>query len=221
MTNIKYTSTAIERLKSRSPKTTLSVLLLVATGLTGASSIAKAQQPQQAQRQQQQGQGQVDVQERLQSLQVQLQRLNAELQEVQAEANQKPEVREALKNYSAELTKQMKVIEPEKSDLIDERDEVYDKLLKMSAHQNEMSEAETAELQSLGERFNAIRQELSMVEAQANQTDEVQEAFQEYNETIIAEMTRIDPETSQKIEQQQRLSEEFSNLRNAIYRQQQ
>lgn len=175
-----------------------------------------AQQPQQAQQQQ----GQTNVQERLQNLQVQLQRLNAEIQGVQAEANQKPKVREALKNYSAELTKQMKVIEPENSDLIDERDEVYDKLLKISANQNEMSEAETRELQSLGERFNAIRQELSMVEAQANQTDEVQAAFQKYNETILAEMNRIDPDTSQKIEQQQKLSEEFSNLRNAIYQQQ-
>lgn len=217
MTKIKNTVLSIENTKSKSSKTALSVLLLVATGLAGAS-VANAQQPQQAQRQQQ---GQEDVQQRLQRLQTQLQSLNADIQAVQAEANQDPKVRKALKKYSAELTEQMKAIDPEKSDLIDERDKVYDKLLKITANQGEMSEEETRELQALGERFNAIRQELSMVEAQANQTDVVQEAFQDYNETILAEMNRIDPETSQKIEQQQKLSEEFSNLRNAIYQQQQ
>lgn len=217
MTKIKNTVLSIENTKSKSSKTALSVLLLVATGLAGAS-VANAQQPQQAQRQQQ---GQEDVQQRLQRLQTQLQSLNADIQAVQAEANQDPKVRKALKKYSAELTEQMKAIDPEKSNLIDERDKVYDKLLKITANQGEMSEEETRELQALGERFNAIRQELSMVEAQANQTDVVQEAFQDYNETILAEMNRIDPETSQKIEQQQKLSEEFSNLRNAIYQQQQ
>lgn len=220
MTNIKYPYTSIQRMKSarKSPKMVLS--LLVATGLAGSSYLLNAQQMQQQQQPQQQEQSQDDVQERLQRLQVKLQSLNAEIQEVQSEANNNPEVRDALKKYSAELTKQMKEIDPEKSDLIDERNEVYAQLLELSSNED-MSEQENQELQSLGERFNAIRQELSMVEAQANQTEPVQEAFKNYNDKIMAVMSEIDSGITEKIEEQQELTQEFSQLRNAIQQQQQ
>jgi hypothetical protein len=56
----------------------------------------------------------------------------------------------------------------------------------------------------------------SMVEAQANQTEEVQAAFANYNETIQAEMMKIDPEISEKMDRKDALMEEFRNLRNAI-----
>jgi len=92
--------------------------------------------------------------------------------------------------------------------------------LEMSLNENR-SQEETQELQSLGQRFNAIRQELSMVEAQANQTDSVQSAFSEYNETIMTEMSKIEPGIVEKIEEQQKLMQEFTNLRNTIMQQQQ
>ncbi|NBB80095.1 MAG: hypothetical protein GVY36_11735 [Verrucomicrobia bacterium] len=170
---------------------------------------------------QQQGQGQAQaqnqdqVQQKLQALQTELQTLNTEIQQVQNEANKAPVVREALKNYSATLTEQMKAIDPEKSDAIDRRQEIYDQLLAINDG-SEMSQQDQAKLQELGEKFNAVRQELQMVEAQANQSDEVREAMTEYNDNLLEEMAKEDPAIMEKIERQQAASQEFSNLRNAI-----
>jgi preprotein translocase subunit SecD len=201
----------------KSPKAILGLSLLVAFGLAGTSYVVNAQQFQQQERPQQQ-QSQDVIQQRLQGLQVQLQQLNAEISAVQQEANKSPKVRRALKQYSAALTKQMKATVPEKSDVIDERDAIYEQLLEMSTNENR-TEEETQKLQSLSQRFNSIRQELSMIEAQANHSDPVQKAFKKYNEKIMAEMSEIEPSIPQKIEQHEKLTQEFTNLRNAIQQQ--
>ncbi|TVP79265.1 MAG: hypothetical protein EA353_06695 [Puniceicoccaceae bacterium] len=180
--------------------------------LPAASAFAQMQQQGQEQAQQP---DQEQVQQRLQQLQTELQTLNTEIQQVQNEANNAPAVRAALKNYSTTLTEQMKAIAPDQSDAIDRRQEIYDQLLAINDG-SEMSQQEQAELQNLGEKFNSIRQDLQMVEAQANQSDEVREAMSEYNENLIDKMSEKDPDIMAKIERQQAASQEFSNLRNAI-----
>lgn len=182
--------------------------------LPAASSFGQAQQPAQGQAQGQAG-GQDQVQQKLQALQTELQSLNTEIRQVQNEANKSPAVREALKNYSATLTEQMKSIDPDKSDAIDRRQEIYDELLAINDG-SELSQQEQAQLQELGEKFNSVRQDLQMVEAQANQSDEVREAMTEYNDNLMEEMANEDPNIMEKIERQQAASQEFSNLRNAI-----
>ncbi|MFW6217378.1 MAG: hypothetical protein ACOC4K_00135 [Verrucomicrobiota bacterium] len=165
-----------------------------------------------------QDQNQDQVQERLQELQTELQELNADIQEVQSEANKSEEVRESLKNYSTTLSDQMKEISPDQSDLIDERQDVYNKLLTINDG-SEMTPEKQQEMQKLGEKFNTIRQELQTTEAQANQSDVVREALSEYNDKVVQQMEEIDPEITGKIERQQEASKEFSDLRNSILQQ--
>lgn len=165
--------------------------------------------------QQGQGQGQDQVQQKLQKLQSELQTLNTEIQQVQNEANKTPAVREALENYSSTLTTQMKEIDPDKADAIDRRQEIYDQLLAINDG-SELSQQDQAELQELGEKFNSVRQELQMVEAQANQSEEVREAMTDYNDNLMEKMSEEDPDIMEKIERQQAASQEFSQLRKAI-----
>jgi len=173
--------------------------------------IASAQMRQQ----QQGGQGQDHVQQRLQQLQAELQQLNSEIQKVQNEANKSPEVRKALVNYSSTLTEEMKSIDPEKVELIERRQAVYEQLLDMTSDP-ETNPAERKRLQELGQKFNSIRQELQMTEAQANRRSNVKEALDAYNETIMREMAKIDPEISEKLERREAVSKEFSDMRKAI-----
>lgn len=195
---------------------------LLAGLLVSAGSIsAQMQSPQQGQPQGNEGQApnQQQIQERLQQLQAELQVLNAEIQTVQSEANQAPAVRQALKNYSETLTEQMKVIAPEQVELIDRRQEIYDQLLAINDGSG-MSQAEQTQLQELGQEFNTVRQELQMVEAQANQSEEVQEAMSGYNDNLLETMSESDPEIMDKIQRHQVVSQEFTQLRNAIMQQQ-
>ncbi|MFP4261288.1 MAG: hypothetical protein ACLFS1_09435, partial [Opitutales bacterium] len=160
-----------------------------------------------------------DVQQRLQELQAEFQQLNAEIESVQRQASDDPKASDALEAYRVELTKQMKEIEPDKAELIDERDELYNQLMALSEN-TDPSEEETQKLQTLGQRFNEVRQELSVVETQANQSGPVQEAFNAYNDAIMAAMNEVDSNIDQKIKQREELTEEFSTLRNAIQQQQ-
>jgi septal ring factor EnvC (AmiA/AmiB activator) len=182
--------------------------------LPAASAFGQMQQQSQV-KAQAQAQNQNQVQQKLQALQAELQALNAEIREVQNEANQTPAVREALKNYSATLTEQMKAINPDKADAIDRRQEIYDELLTANDG-SELSQQEQAELRQLAQKFNAVRQDLQTVEAQANQSAEVREAMTEYNDNLMEEMANEDPSIMEKIERQQAASQEFSNLRSAI-----
>ncbi len=198
----------------KSSKAMLGLSLLAAFSLVGASHSLSAQQ----QTTQQPPQSAEDVQSRLQELQAEFQQLNAEIESVQRRASNDPQASDALDQYRAALSKQMKEIEPGKSDLIDERDSLYDRLIELSGKENP-SEEETQQLQTLGQRFQQIRQELSTVESQANQAGPVQEAFNRYNEAIMAAMNEIDPNIEQKIEKKQELTQEFSMLRNALQQQ--
>lgn len=205
---------------AKSPSITRSLVSAICACLVlpAASAIGQMQQGGQGQGQGQaqgQGQGQDEVQQRLQALQSELQTLNTEIQQVQNEANKAPAVRQALQNYSTTLTEQMKSIDPDKSDTIDRRQEIYDQLLEINDG-SELSQQDQAELQELGEKFNSVRQELQMVEAEANQSDEVREAMSAYNDNLMDEMSSKDPKIMEKIERQQSASEEFSNLRNQI-----
>lgn len=190
-------------------------LIVASTACLALPVTSSYGQMQQQSQPQGQSENQDQIQQKLQALQTELQTLNAEIRLVQNEANKTPVVRDALKNYSATLTEQMKAINPDKADVIDRRQEIYDQLLAINDG-SELSQQEQAELQELGEKFNSVRQDLQMVEAQANQSDEVRDAMTEYNDNLMEEMANEDPNIMEKIERQQAASQEFSNLRNAI-----
>jgi len=192
-------------------------LALSIPGLTASAQPEARQAPQMQQQQPQQNEPD-QVQQQLQQLQTELQTLDAQIQDVQSQANEDPKVRDALKNYSETLSEKMKEISPDQSDTIDRRQEIYKELLALTKDP-EMSPEEQAKVQDLSQKFNSVRQELQMTEAQANQTESVQEALSEYNEVIVGEMAEIDPQIEDKIEKREEVRAEFSQLQNAILNQ--
>lgn len=165
-----------------------------------------------------QGQDQDLVQQKLQELQNKMQTLNAEIYEVQSEANRAPEVQQALLNYNKVLTEEMKKIDPENKSLIDERQEIYEQLLRLNT--GEMTPEKESQLEEIGQKFNSIRQQLAQTEAQANQTAEASAAMEGYNQVVMSEMTEIEPGIEEKIERREALGREFTDLRNAVMQQQ-
>jgi len=151
-------------------------------------------------------------------LQSKLQTLNAEIYEVQSEANRSPEVQQALLNYSTVLTEEMKKIDPENKSLIDERQAIYEQLLRLNT--GEMTEEKESQLQEIGQKFNSIRQQLAQTEAQANQTAKASAAMEGYNQIVMSKMTEIDSGIQEKIERREALGREFTDLRNAVIQQQ-
>lgn len=198
-----------------------STITLRTLGATLALSLF-ASVPALAQMQQQnqgQSQGEDPVQEKLQALQSNLQSLNNDIAEVQNEANKAPEIRKALQNYSEVLTAEMIKIDPDNKTLIQERQATYEQILEIN-NSTEMSAEKESRLQELGQKFNAVRQQLGQTEAQANQTDAASAAMEVYSEKVLSKMTEIDPEINEKIEQREAMSQEFRQLRNAIIQQQ-
>lgn len=158
------------------------------------------------------------MQQKLQELQNKMQTLNAEIYEVQSEANRSPEVQQALLNYNKVLTEEMKKIDPENKSLIDERQEIYEQLLRLNT--GEMTPEKESQLEEIGQKFNSIRQQLAQTEAQANQTAEASAAMEGYNQVVMSEMTEIEPGIEEKIERREALGREFTDLRNAVMQQQ-
>lgn len=163
-------------------------------------------------------QDQDPVQQKLQDLQSKLQTLNAEIYEVQNKANRTPEVKQALMNYSRVLTEEMKKIDPENKSLIEERQAIYEKLLKLNS--GEMTAEQESKRQELGQKFNTIRQQLAQTEAQANQTAKAKAAMEGYNQVVTEKMVEMDPNIKQKLDRREKLGREFTDLRNAIIQQQ-
>lgn len=189
---------------------------LAVLGMVGASAVVHAQQqPQQQGAQAQQGGDQQVVQQRLAEIQNKLQRLNLEIEQVRSEATEDPAVTKALLDYNGALTKEMKQIDPQQADKIDRRAELFEEVIDFSAS-DEMTQEDVAEVQALHGEFAQVREELRLVESQANQQDAVLQALDAYNTNIVREMTKIDPEIESKLTERDELRNQFTQMQRAI-----
>jgi chromosome segregation ATPase len=121
-------------------------------------------------------------------------------------------------NYSKVLTEEMKKIDPENKSLIEERQAVYEQLVRLNS--GEKTAEKESKRQELGQKFNSIRQQLAQTEAQANETAEARAAMEGYNQIVTEKMAEINPDIQQKLERREQLGREFTDLRNAIIQQQ-
>ncbi|MFP4673476.1 MAG: hypothetical protein ACLFO5_02670 [Opitutales bacterium] len=197
-------------------KQPVSLRLLAAIGimLAGASlSLAQAQDTQGQQGGQQGGQqeGQSEVTE----LQQELQSVNSEIEEARVEAAKSSDVQDNLMKYNETLSEKMKEIDSDKEEDIERRSELFKKIVD-TPDSDEMSQEEIEEARELNQEFSKVRQGLMEVESQANQSEDVQNALAEYNESIEKVMKESDPEVKEKLEKRDELRQKMQKKQESM-----
>ncbi|MFP4165904.1 MAG: hypothetical protein ACLFUF_01925 [Opitutales bacterium] len=197
-------------------KQPVSLRLLAAIGimLAGASlSLAQAQDTQGQQGGQQGGQqeGQSEVTE----LQQELQSVNSEIEEARVEAAKSSDVQDNLMKYNETLSEKMKEIDSDKEEDIERRSELFKKIVD-TPDSDEMSQEEIEEARELNQEFSKVRQGLMEVESQANQSEDVQNALAEYNESIEKVMKESDPEVKEKLEKRDELRQKMQKKQQSM-----
>ncbi len=189
----------------------------ILSGTLFLASAAFAQQPPQRPQSQpqQQQQPQEQIQQRLAQIQNQLQSVNQEIETVRSEAANKPVVQEAMFDYDQALTETMKEMEPDQVELIEQRSELFREIITADDF-NSMEQEEMEEFRKKNQEFVQIREQLQQVEMQGRQEAEVMDAWNEYAETVLAEMREIDPSITEKMKKRDELTSEFSNLQRQI-----
>ena len=191
----------------------------ILSGTLFLASAAFAQQPpqrpQSQPQQQQQQQPQEQIQQRLAQIQNQLQSVNQEIETVRSEAANKPVVQEAMFDYDQALTETMKEMEPDQVELIERRSELFREIITADDF-NSMEQEEMEEFRKKNQEFVQIREQLQQVEMQGRQEAEVMDAWNQYAETVLAEMREINPSITEKMKKRDELTSEFSNLQRQI-----
>lgn len=197
---------------------TLAGMLCAGSLLFGSVLAAQMQGGgQQGQQGQQGGGNQSETQEELAKIQNQLQSLSMEIESVRSEASNKDKVQEALLKYNETLSEEMKSIDPDKSDKIERRKELFEQISANSDYQD-MSSEELEDLQKMNEEFTGLREELREIESKANNSDKVMKALDKYNKVVTEEMKKIDGDIEKKMEKREELRERFSEMQQGIGR---
>ncbi len=152
------------------------------------------------------------VQQKLAQVQQELQKINNEVNSVRMEAAAQPEVENALLTYNETLTEVMIENAPEKSDAIEKRGDLFEKILSS----RDADEADQQELQELNQEFLSLNQNLQPELSAAEQSEKVAEARTDYSEKLTEAMVSIDPDLQKKANRRNELMREFQALQQQI-----
>ncbi|MFO8027481.1 MAG: hypothetical protein R6U56_07440 [Opitutales bacterium] len=173
----------------------LRMLALSALLFTGASlGIAQAQQGVQQQEA-------MEIQQKLQSV-------SSKIEQARAEASKKEKVKSGLLEYNKVLSEKMKEIDSSKADEVDRRAELFKQIVGLE-DSSEMSADDIEEAREINQEFSEVRQNLMEVAREANQSVEVQDAFEAYNETLEKEMKAVNPEVEGQLKERQELQQQL------------
>lgn len=132
--------------------------------------------------------------------------LSQELQTTHQLAMQDPEVVQGSEEFSEYIDKELKDISPEVAEMVEERNDIVDDI-------EAASEAEDQEaMEDLQPRYQQISQTLQPHINEVLQKPEVQERQMELEMLLMDKMIEIDPDTEDKLERLEYLSEELQRM---------
>lgn len=156
-----------------------------------------------------------DAQSRLQELQSQLQEYELRLQEVQQQAMAEAEVQEARDTFSDTLDGAMAAVDPNAEEYQERKDELYSELVDMGPY-DALSEEDQANYQTMVQEYQQVDSQLQTLADQAMNEAEVQEAREEFQETLISQMRQIDSGIDDLLDAREEAYREFQELQQGM-----
>ena len=157
---------------------------LAAFLMTGLAVSASAQQPSPEQIQ------------KINQLQAELHQVNARIQAAQQKAHEEPAVREARVAYETTLNKVMVKQDPEIATVLEQREQLLSRIMDHPDIQKAPDQRSPEFMQEV-QRYQSLEQRLQPVARQASADPAVTESREEYQEKLISQMEKVDPETPQ------------------------
>lgn len=158
---------------------------------------------------------QEDAQSRLQELQSQLQQYELRLQEVQQQAMTEEEVQAARDNFSDTLDAAMVAVDPNAEEYQERKDELYTELVDMGPY-DALNEEQQANYQAMVQEYQQVDSQLQTLADQALSETEVQEARNEFQETLISHMRNIDSGIDDLLDAREEAFREFQELQQGM-----
>lgn len=191
------------------------VSALIAFAGLGAATM-QAQMPPQGQAPQQQERPAADnVQQQLQQVQMELQQTQAQLQPAIQQANEQPEVRQALLGFDKALTEHMVEASPDQSEAIHRRSELFEKLISNRDFGAMDADAQQAYQQHVQE-YQELQHTLMDSERQAMNDPTVQERLQAYQATQREALVEVEPQATELLQRQDQLRQQFQTLQQQL-----
>jgi alkylhydroperoxidase/carboxymuconolactone decarboxylase family protein YurZ len=131
------------------------------------------------------------------------QELPEEVQELLSEAQESPDLQARQADLQELVDSTMRALEPEFDRFIERLGQLEQEA--MAAQQSQDGER----LQALMTEAQSVSGRLQAAQAQAMETPEIRDEMEAYEETLIDEMTRVDPETPQLLARMEELAEEL------------
>lgn len=160
-----------------------------------------------------------DLNQKMNELHSELEDVSSKLSDTYEEALKDKEVRDSLVEYEKVLRKEMVQLAP---DLEESIDTYYKQMEELRDRDPEnMDPEERLAYQEQMTEHHGLKAQLTPVELQARQDEEVAEHQNELQQVLLAEMRDIEPDFEQLLARRNELAEEFSSIQRKMMEQQQ
>jgi hypothetical protein len=132
--------------------------------------------------------------QKINQLQAELHQVNARIQAAQQKAHQKPDVREARVAYETTLNQAMIEQDPEIETVLEQREQLLSRIMEHPDLQKSPDQRSPAFMEEV-QRYQSLEQRLQPVAREAAAVPAVAESRDKYQEKLISEMEKVDPET--------------------------
>lgn len=212
MKEIKSDTPRIEGSFAKLPAILLAVATLAIAGVATAQDAGSGAAPRPRGQAAPQGQPSPQKMQKLRNIRSQIEQITQKLSSAQQEALKKEKVQEKQIEFRKAMSVAIVKQNPEMESVLEEHDTLAEKL-ENSPDLKKPQGQRSQKFQQRLQKYRQLQQKVSAERQKAAQKEKVQKKRKAFENLLISEMSKVEPETPQLMEKRQGLMQQFRALR--------